>query len=193
MSSGRHAHKGAIARQILQTVQQRDGNFLRKLDSASERQAFGLSDDTHVWIVVDEETSLLKVKQALREQESSAPKSDADPSTPPRKRSKTSPKTQVAVAPNHAVLSVATVQPGRIPVGTSTMATEPPPSIRLVNQAATLNSAVIAASPSGRPDKSRREKEPFHSYMTPTPPPPDALQLLFQLKHSTPHQREPKL
>jgi hypothetical protein len=201
MSSARHAHKGAIARQILQTIQQRGRNVLRKLDSASEWQALGLSTDDQAWVVVDEKTSLLKVKQALREQERSAFKSDINPSsTPSRTRCNTS-KAQVAIASNRVILPVAAAKPGQ--VGTSLMSKETPPSIGLVKKAEALSketppsiglvkkaeapdSAVITPSQCARPEKSRRETESIHSAMEPTPPPPDALQLLFQLKHSKP-------
>lgn len=90
-ASSRHAHKDAIARQILQTIRDRGGRFLRKMESTSEREQFGVVDNEQAWVVVDNETTLQKVKQALREQESSlVTKPDPEPSeistTPKRKR-----------------------------------------------------------------------------------------------------------
>ena len=69
-ATGRHVVKGEIARRILNTITKRGGRFLRRIESSPV-----LSGDQRVpvvgalWEIVDEETSLQKVKQALREQE----------------------------------------------------------------------------------------------------------------------------
>lgn len=54
-STGRHAIKDMVARRILDTIRERGGRFVRKVDGG--------------WIAVNDQTSLNKVKQALREQE----------------------------------------------------------------------------------------------------------------------------
>jgi hypothetical protein len=176
-SSGRHAHKDAIARQILLTIRERGGSFLRKLESASERLSFGLSADAQAWVVVDEDSSLLKVKQALREQESSG-KSDGSPSpTPPRKRRK-NPETSGASAPNVATSEVSVTSPGqRAAVSSSSSTVQPSESSR---HAEATRSALDSAS-TGRAKMPEDEVASVDS----TSPPKDALELLFQLKHST--------
>jgi hypothetical protein len=69
-SSKRHAQKAGIAHSIVRTIAERGGHFLRKLDAAAERQRMGIADGAQAWTIVDEETSLEKVKQALRDQDS---------------------------------------------------------------------------------------------------------------------------
>ena len=71
-STTRHNVKDGIARRILSTIAVRGGRFLRRLESASERELLGMQDGDQAWATVDDETSLQKVKQALREQESAA-------------------------------------------------------------------------------------------------------------------------
>ena len=91
-TSARHAHKDEIARRILFTIGERGGRFLRKLNATAERRLHGIADGVQAWEMVDEETSLQKVKQALREQETWS-KAEGVKSTPGRKR-----KTSQAVA-----------------------------------------------------------------------------------------------
>jgi hypothetical protein len=174
-SSGRHAHKDAIARQILQTIRERGGSFLRKLESASERQSFGLSADAQAWVAVDEEASLLKVKQALREQESSASKSDGSPSpTPPRKRRK-NPLTAGASTSKVATFAVSVASPGRAAASSS----KAQQSESSQHMEATRNALDDAST--GRAKLQGDDVASVDS----TSPPKDALELLFQLKHST--------
>lgn len=67
-STGKHAVKDEIAREILDTIEARGGRFVRKVDEA-ERDVLQLPDHVlHAWRIVDEQTRLSKVKQALREQ-----------------------------------------------------------------------------------------------------------------------------
>jgi hypothetical protein len=73
-SSNRHAHKDQIARQILATISTRGGRFLRKVVSGAQRKLLGIEDGADAWEIADEEASLNKVKQALREHESSIDK-----------------------------------------------------------------------------------------------------------------------
>jgi hypothetical protein len=91
-TSARHAHKDEIARRILFTIGERGGRFLRKLNATAERRLHGIADGVQAWEMVDEETSLQKVKQALREQETWS-KAEGVKSKPGRKR-----KTLQAVA-----------------------------------------------------------------------------------------------
>jgi hypothetical protein len=70
-SSNRHAHKDVVARKILSIISDRGGKFLRKVESVADRKKLGLEDGVDAWEVADEETSISKVKQALRENETS--------------------------------------------------------------------------------------------------------------------------
>jgi hypothetical protein len=69
-ASGKHAVKDEIARRILRQIAAAGGRFLRKTeDDSEEQQQPGISPSVQqVWVIVDEETRLQKVKQALREQ-----------------------------------------------------------------------------------------------------------------------------
>lgn len=67
-STGKHAVKDQIAREILDAIDARGGRFVRKVDD-SERDELLVPDQVlHAWRIVDEPTRLSKVKQALREQ-----------------------------------------------------------------------------------------------------------------------------
>jgi hypothetical protein len=66
-ASNRHAFKDEIARRIYLTIRALGGRFLRQIESSIEKERLKIGDDDSAWIVVDEETSLQKIKQALRE------------------------------------------------------------------------------------------------------------------------------
>lgn len=76
ISSNRHAHKDIVARKILAIISDRGGKFLRKIESSFERKKLAVEHGVDAWEVADEETSINKVKQALRENESSLPTTD---------------------------------------------------------------------------------------------------------------------
>ena len=78
-SSNRHAHKDAVARKILSIISDRGGKFLRKVESVADRKKLGLEDGVDAWEVADEETSISKVKQALRENDTSSTSADDAP------------------------------------------------------------------------------------------------------------------
>ena len=59
----RRQEKDQIAREILGAVKSRKGRFMRKLDGAD-----GCPKKKSLYVVVDDEVALLKVKQALRDQ-----------------------------------------------------------------------------------------------------------------------------
>lgn len=68
LASGKHAVKDEIARRIVKLITERGGRFLRKVDDQDERDFLKVPESVfHAWHVVDEQTSLQKVKQALRE------------------------------------------------------------------------------------------------------------------------------
>lgn len=75
-SSNRHAHKDVVARKILSIISGRGGRFLRKIESHVERKKLAIEGGVDAWEVADEETSINKVKQALRENEPSIPSAD---------------------------------------------------------------------------------------------------------------------
>lgn len=76
----RRQAKDRIARQIVTTVRSRGGRFLKKLDDNDQVRSLGVKKGDNVWIELDEDTVLTKVKQALRD------KSTEDEEPRPRRR-----------------------------------------------------------------------------------------------------------
>lgn len=70
-ASSRHSVKHEIADRIMNIIAGRGGRFLRKIENAAEKERIGAPKDRDVYLIVDEEASMQKIKQALREQESS--------------------------------------------------------------------------------------------------------------------------
>jgi hypothetical protein len=68
-STWRHQIKDAIARKIFVFItEQRNGRFLRRIDSVYEAQALGIPHDwTTMWLVADPNVAIEKIKQALRD------------------------------------------------------------------------------------------------------------------------------
>ena len=63
----KRSRKDAIARDILNTIIIRGGKFLRKVESRAERDQLGVPPGIQdVWAAVDEDASIQKIKQALR-------------------------------------------------------------------------------------------------------------------------------
>jgi hypothetical protein len=64
----RHQIKDAIARKIFVFIsEQRNGRFLRRIDSVYEAQSLGVPHDwTTMWLVADPNVAMEKIKQALR-------------------------------------------------------------------------------------------------------------------------------
>jgi hypothetical protein len=68
-STWRHQIKDSIARKIFVFItEQRNGRFLRRIDSVYEAQALGIPHDwTTMWLVADPNVAIEKIKQALRD------------------------------------------------------------------------------------------------------------------------------
>lgn len=66
-SLNKHVHKDEIARRILLTIRALGGRFLRQIELLSVKERLNIDGDTEAWVAVDEETSLQKIKQALRD------------------------------------------------------------------------------------------------------------------------------
>jgi hypothetical protein len=84
-SSNRHAHKDQIARRIFAKIHERGGRFLRKIVTVAQRKRLGVGNDEDAWEIADDETSLNKVKQALREHDS-APDAKVEATAIPKVR-----------------------------------------------------------------------------------------------------------
>lgn len=69
VSTGKRQIKDVIARQVIQAVHQRNGRFLRKIESLVEAEEMGVPEGITAWATVDDATVLSKVKQALRDRE----------------------------------------------------------------------------------------------------------------------------
>lgn len=70
-ASGRHSVKNEIAMRILATISSRGGRFVRKLESDTDKAKYGAPSESDAYLIVGEEASLQKIKQALREQDAS--------------------------------------------------------------------------------------------------------------------------
>jgi hypothetical protein len=69
VSTGKRQVKDWIARQVIHAVTLRHGRFLRKVESLGEAERMGVPEGLQAWMMVEEETILQKVKQALRDRE----------------------------------------------------------------------------------------------------------------------------
>jgi len=76
--------KDAIAREVLDVIAARGGKFLRKVESKAEMMQLGIPLCTggvtpkEVWAIVDEDTQVQKVKQALRNKDDIGPVMERD-------------------------------------------------------------------------------------------------------------------
>ena len=66
-SLNKNVYKDEIARRIMLTIRALGGRFLRPIESPGVRKRLEIDGTTEVWVEVDEETSLQKIKQALRD------------------------------------------------------------------------------------------------------------------------------
>jgi hypothetical protein len=66
-SLNKHAYKDEIARRIFLTIRVLGGRFLRQIEPLIARERLNIDRDTEAWVAVDDETSLQKIKQALRD------------------------------------------------------------------------------------------------------------------------------
>lgn len=67
LASTRHQEKTEIANEIIDIISNREGHFLRKIEDEKEMKLMEINSDTDTWLIVDDNTVLQKVKQALRE------------------------------------------------------------------------------------------------------------------------------
>jgi hypothetical protein len=89
MATGRHHRKQEIVAEVVQKIRERNCRFLLRIETDEEARKHGLPAGSRAWYMASEEAALSKVKQALREMESSA-----SPKTPkfPAARSDASPR-----------------------------------------------------------------------------------------------------
>jgi hypothetical protein len=69
IAADKRMRKDAIARDVISVIAARGGKFLRKLESTAELEELGVPpryQKKEVWAIVDEDTQVQKVKQALR-------------------------------------------------------------------------------------------------------------------------------
>ena len=79
-SAAKRTQKDQIARQVASAVKSQGGRFLRKIEDIEQAQNLGIQEGDNAWIIVDEDTVLTKVKQALRDRNAD------DEETRPRRR-----------------------------------------------------------------------------------------------------------
>lgn len=83
MATNHRQTKAKIAREIVGSVLQKNGRFLKKVEAA-EAKELGIAKGIEAWICVDEETIMEKAKQALRQQrDKSKPGGGLSPNSSP--------------------------------------------------------------------------------------------------------------
>lgn len=185
--SRRHVQKDGIARRVLRTVAERGGRFLRRLESTTERELLGIADGVQAWVIVDEETSLQKVKQALREQESRA---TADPTGSDTNLSVKKRKARVIDTPfpesalplpgsNEGIAS-STVELRRSPGPKTATASKPVVTQQDPSGGLLMRTYKIRAH---TPDSNAGDDDG-------SPPQQEALDLLFRMKHPSLRKRD---
>jgi hypothetical protein len=58
--------KVKIAREIFDAIAQRNGQFLRKIESIEEGRSLGVPMGMTAWVKVSEDAAMKKIKQVLR-------------------------------------------------------------------------------------------------------------------------------
>jgi hypothetical protein len=139
MATGRHHRKQEIVAEVCEKLRERNCRFLSRIETDEEARKNGLPAGSRAWYIASEEAALSKVKQALREMESSSsPKNPKSParsdSSPARSRKKKPPAREEAADAEGA-------RPLVDP------APHPPPSQQPGVAAATSLSATTAAPP----------------------------------------------
>jgi hypothetical protein len=71
MATGRHHRKQEIVLEVMEKIRERNCRFLSRIETDEEAQKYGLPAGSRAWYIASEEVALSKVKQALREMESS--------------------------------------------------------------------------------------------------------------------------
>jgi hypothetical protein len=71
IETSRHHIKDEIARQVVDAVKEKNGRFLRRVESLRELEELGVPDEVQAWALVDDETVLQKVKQTFRDDDKS--------------------------------------------------------------------------------------------------------------------------
>jgi hypothetical protein len=69
-STSHRRTKDTIARQVMQAVRNCNGRFVRKIEGPEEMKLHGIGENENAWMVVDDAAAILKVKQSLRDKES---------------------------------------------------------------------------------------------------------------------------
>lgn len=69
-ATSRRAEKDRLARLVIEVVRNRQGRFVRRVESPAEADTLDLESLDGVWILVDEEDVIPKVKQTFRDQHS---------------------------------------------------------------------------------------------------------------------------
>lgn len=183
-ASSRHALKDVVARRILNIICERGGRFLRKIESATEKGLIAIAAGVQAWAVVDDETSLQKVKQALRELETttkpdSAKGSDTSVARKKRKAPATSAKPTLDDA---LLLSASAERVAPAPITTQSLA-----AAAVASSFAVGATSRHQAPPGGQPDGQRQKKPPDTSADR---SPPHQEDILFRLKHPTLRKRD---
>jgi len=68
VATTRRSEKDRIARRVIEIIQSRQGRFVRRVESPSEADSLDLESPESVWILVEDEVVIPKVKQTFRDQ-----------------------------------------------------------------------------------------------------------------------------
>lgn len=125
-ASSKHIVKQEIAERIMNTIGGRGGRFVRKVETVAEKEKLGAPLELQdVYVVVDEDAVIQKIKQALREPASSK--------SPAKTRKRKASHSDLSIAPQHqpASLTVRELEPTLMAAAVlpkTTVTAAPPPS-----------------------------------------------------------------
>ena len=79
VATTRRSEKDSLARKVIDIIRSRQGRFVRRIESPEEADRLQLDSIDSVWIVVEEEAVIPKVKQTFRDQHSESNEHSARP------------------------------------------------------------------------------------------------------------------
>ena len=79
VATTRRSEKDSLARKVIDIIRSRQGRFVRRIESPEEADRLELDSIDSVWIVVEEEAVIPKVKQTFRDQHSESNENSARP------------------------------------------------------------------------------------------------------------------
>jgi len=185
MASSKHAAKDEIAGRIYNKITaERGGKFLRKVDTVEERQQLGISNaTTEVWVEVDKGVAMNKIKQTLREQQSSTSRvGKSSPLAAIKRKSSTTGSFSSAAQKKKSRTATAAAAPP-----------EPPSDLSASARSGTAVAALLASGVASMPDLDPTTRAATSSSQSPLPSSADSdhqSDTEFRMKHPSLRKRD---